>query len=71
MENINLRQEEVTKRIQNEIGSLIVQLTMKGVEIEELRAENAMLMQQLDVMRAATTRPESGQHKVKENGNGN
>ena len=42
MENINLRQEEVTKRIQMEIGNLIVQLTMKNVEIEELKAENLL-----------------------------
>jgi hypothetical protein len=40
MENI---QDEVTKRIQMEIGNLIVQLTMKNVEIERLQKENAEL----------------------------
>jgi hypothetical protein len=58
------RQEEITKRIQAELGNLVVQLTVKNIEIEALQKENAELMRKLDSMR-----PESGQHKGGSNGN--
>lgn len=62
-------QQEVTRRIQVEIGNLIVQLTMKNVEIEQLKAHVALLQSNLDSVTAP--RPDSGQPKVKENLNGN
>jgi hypothetical protein len=58
------RQEEITKRIQAELGNLVVQLTIKNIEIETLQKENAELMRKLDSMR-----PESGHHKGDSNGN--
>lgn len=57
-------QQIVTKRIEAEIGNLFVQLTIKNVEIDQLKAENAELKMQL-----TGACPESGQHKENSNGN--
>lgn len=65
----NTFQQEVTKRIHLEIGSLVMQITMKNIEIEQLKAHNALLQSNLDSLTAP--RPDSGQPKVKENLNGN
>lgn len=64
MDNI---QEIVTKRIQAEIGNLIVQLTLKNVENEQLREENQMLKAELKAK--GFVRPESGHVKEASNGN--
>ena len=63
-------QEMVTKRIEAELGNLIVQLTIKNLEIEQLRAENDELKKRLEpVGTIPILRPESGPVKEASNGN--
>jgi hypothetical protein len=66
----NTFQQEVTKRLQTEIGNLIVQLTMKGVEIDQLKAENLLLKQERDrLFPVSDSRPVSGHLEGTSNGN--
>lgn len=44
----NTFQQEVTKRLQTEIGNLVVQLTVRTLELEQARTELALLRQQLE-----------------------
>lgn len=64
----NTFQQEVTKRLQTEIGNLVVQLTVRTLELEQARAENVLLRQQLDAP-VPVLRPESGHLKEASNGN--
>lgn len=64
------RQEMVTKRVEAELGNLIVQLTMKNVEIEELTLENTELKKQLaNLFPVSDSRPVSGHLEGGSNGN--
>jgi hypothetical protein len=42
----NTFQQEVTRRLQTEIGNLIVQLTVRTLELEQARTELALLKEQ-------------------------